>query len=884
MWYRLSLEDLQKKINTNFNNGLDQKEAENRLKKYGPNQLPEEKREPFFKIFLEQFKSPLIYILLIASLIVYFLGDLKDSLIILFVLIFNALIGSFQEIKAQNTLLSLKKFIETNSSVIRDGQEIVINSTEIVPGDILILKEGEKVPADGRIIEAYNLKINEASLTGESIPIHKTNQIINKDNLSIEEQNNMVFMGTSVVAGNARVCIVSTGINTFIGKISQRILHIDTEIPLKKNLRYFSKILIYSILSIIFILFSIGVYLGKSIVEMFSTVVALAVSIIPEGLPVLLTVILSKGVLDMAQKNALVKKIQAVESLGQVNVIAVDKTGTLTKNELIVKGLFINNNFFEISGDGYNPIGEIKLNNQKIEKAIHNPDLYLAAKISVFSANALIRFLEKEKIWQVFGDPTEAALLVFAQKIGFKKENIEIENPLIAEFPFDYQKKYHLVLRKDKKNNFLAITGAPESILNLASKIYENNKILILTKSKKEELEKIFEKFSNQGFRVVGFGYKTTSQKNFDLKDIIFGGFYLIEDSLRPEVKEAISKIKSFGIKVVMITGDYKLTAIAIAKEAGLIESNFKVLTGKEIDEMNDDALIQIVPEVNIFSRVTPEHKLKIIEAYKKNKLIIAMTGDGINDVPSLLSADLGVAMGKIGTEVTKEASDIVLLDDNFKTIIDAIKEGRLIYKNIQKIILFLISTSIGELFSISFTVFAGMPLILKPAQILWLNLITDPFMGFGLAFEKENDDILIQKFKPNKYLIDRLMVLRMFIIGATMMFGAIYIFSLFYELDLIKAQTMALLVLAVFQWFNAWNCKSEKESVFKNPFSNKFLVLGFFVVLLLQIFAIYLPFMQNILNTKPLSFFDWILAFLIAFSIILVEELRKYIMKFLKA
>lgn len=883
MWWKIELAQLQNQLNTDFNNGLSQKEAKNRLIKYGPNKLPEEKTESFIKIFLNQFKSPLIYILLICSLVVYLIGDFKDSLIILFVLIFNASIGSFQEIKAQNTLLSLKKFVETNSSVLRDGKEIVINSSEIVPGDIIFLKEGEKIPADGRIIESHNFKVNEASLTGESIPVHKKEQIINKDNLPIQEQNNIVFMGTYVVGGNAKICVFSTGLNTFIGKISQKILHIDTEIPLKRNIRFFSKILILAILIIVSILFVVGILKGRSVIEMFAIVVALSVSIIPEGLPVLLTIILAKGVLDMAHKNALVKKIQAVESLGQVNIIAVDKTGTITKNELILKGLFINNNFFEISGDGYKPSGDIKLNNKIITNKIENKDIYLAAKIAIFSANAIVTFIEKEKIWQVFGDPTEAALLVFAQKIGFQKENIEIENPVITEFPFDYEKKYHLVLRKDGKSNFLAVTGAPESILDLSSKIYENDKILHFTDKKKEELKNIFERFSNKGFRVVAFGYKVTKENNFNLKDIIFCGFYLIEDSLRPEVKEAILKIKSFGIKVVMITGDHKLTAISIAKEAGIIDENFKVLTGKEIDEMSEDALIQIVPEISIFSRVTPDHKLKIIDAYRKNKIIIAMTGDGINDVPSLVAADLGIAMGQIGTEVTKEASDIILLDDNFKTIIDAVKEGRLIYKNIQKIILFLVSTSMGELLSIAFAIFLGLPPILKPAQILWLNLVTDPFMGFGLVFEKEKDEYLIKNFKVSKYIIDKLMALRIFLVGFTMMAGSLYAFSLFYELDLIKAQTISLLVLSIFQWFNAWNCKSNYDSAFKNIFSNKFLVFSFFITFLLQIGAIYIPFMQKMLDIKPLSFIDWILAFLIAFSIILVEEFRKYIVKFFK-
>jgi Ca2+-transporting ATPase len=882
-FWEFDLEDLKQELNTDFDFGLNSEEVKKRIEKYGLNKLPEEKKESFLKIFFDQFKSPLIYILLIASVIVYLIGDLKDSLIILFVLIFNAFIGSFEEIKAQNALLALKKFVQTKTTVLREGKEIIIDSSELVPGDIVFIKEGEKIPADARIIKSNNLKVNEASLTGESIPVHKSEKVIHKKELAIQERNNMVFMGTAVVFGNAKVCVVATGINSFIGQISQKILHIDTEIPLKKDLRYFSRILVLIILFSILILFNLGIYFGKSIKEMFAISVALAVSMIPEGLPVLFTIVLAKGVLDMAQKNALVKKLQAVESLGQVKVIAVDKTGTLTRNELIIRKIFINNRVFDVSGVGYESNGFITLESKKINLN-ENAEVLLAGKIAIFSGDAILKFNEQDKVWQVFGDPTEAAMIVFGEKIGFKKDEIENKNPKLIEEPFDYQKKYHLVLRKFKdKENFLSITGAPEVILELCSKIYLNGKNYKLDKNIKEDLRKKFENFSEQGFRVIAFGYKTTKNENLDLKDLIFCGFYLIEDSLRPEIKEAISKIKAAGIKIVMITGDHKLTAIAIAREAGILDKNFRVLTGKEIDEMSDDALFQMVKEVSIFSRVTPDHKLKIIEAYRKNGITIAMTGDGVNDVPPLLAADLGVAMGKIGTEVTKESADIVLLDDNFGTIVDAIFEGRMIYKNIQKIILLLVSTSFGELLSITAGVLLGFPQIILPAQILWLNLVTDPFMGFGLAFEKEDENILKNKFKRSRYLIDKLMALRIGLVGLVMMLGTIYAFTLFYNFSLLKAQTMALLVLSIFQWFNAFNCKSENKSVFKNIFSNKNLIFSLMIVLILQIAAIYLPFMQKILNTTPLSLFDWIFGVTISFSIILIEELRKFAFRLFK-
>jgi len=880
-WWALSKEEILKKLNTNLDKGLSYEEVKLRLQKFGENKLPDSKKESLIKIFLDQFKSPLIYILLIASFIVYLLEDLKDSLIIIFVLLFNAFIGSFNEIKAQNAIFSLNKFIENKTTVLREGKEYIIDVSELVPGDVVLIREGEKIPADLRIIESYNLKIDESALTGESMPVHKKDEVLKEDTI-IQERHNMVFMGTTVVGGYGKGIVVETGINTFMGKISQKILNIDTEIPLKKDVKFFSKILLSIILISVFILFILGIFTGKGFREMFFIVVALSVSVIPEGLPVLLTITLARGVWIMAQKNALVKKLQAVESLGQVKIIAVDKTGTITKNELVIKKVFINNNFFDVEGNGYEASGKIKLNNNVI--SIDNyPELNLAGKIGISCADAVLSFIEDKKIWKVSGDPTEASMLVFAQKLGFNKEKFELENPKINEIPFDYKNKYHAVLRKINKKQFLSVVGAPEKVLELSNYLYTNLGIKKLTKNEKEKLYEIFQKMSEQGLRILGFSYKEKNKISIldsEIKDLIFCGFFGIEDSLKPEVKEAVEKVKRAGVKIVMITGDHKLTALSIAREAGILEENSKVLTGEEIDKLTPDALIQELKDVSVFARVTPEHKLKIIEAYRRRGDNIAMTGDGVNDAPSLVAADLGVAMGKIGTEVAKDASDIILLDDNFGTIVEAMKEGRIMYKNIQKIILFLVGTSFGEFLSISAGVLFGFPNIISPAQILWLNLVTDPFMATPLAFEKEEENILEKKFNRSKYIIDKLMIQRIVLMGFVMMFGSLYVFSLIYEFDLARAQTLTLLTLAIFQWFNAWNCRFENKSIFKELFSNKYLLYALGVVIILQILAIYLPFMNYILNTVPLSFYDWILVIVISFSIILAEELRKYIAK----
>jgi Ca2+-transporting ATPase len=880
-WWALSKEEVLKKLNTNLDKGLSYEEVKLRLQKFGENKLPESKKESVIKIFLDQFKSPLIYILLVASFIVYLLGDLKDSLIIIFVLFFNAFVGSFNEIKARNAIFSLNKFIENKTTVLREGKEYIIDVSELVPGDIVLIREGEKIPADLRIVESYNLKIDESALTGESIPVHKKDEVLKEDTI-VQERHNMVFMGTTVVGGYGKGIVVETGIETFMGQISQKILSIDTEIPLKKDVRFFSKILLIIILISVLFLFILGIFTGKNFREMFFIVVALSVSVIPEGLPVLLTITLARGVWIMAQKNALVKKLQAVESLGQVKIIAVDKTGTITKNELVIKKVFINNNFFDIEGNGYESSGKITFNNRLIN--INNyPELNLAGKIAMSCADAVLSFIEDKKIWKVSGDPTEASMLVFAQKLGFNKEKFELENSKINEIPFDYKNKYHAVLRKINKKDFVSVVGAPEKVLELSNYLYTNLGIKKLNKKEKEKLYDVFQKMSEQGLRILGFSYKEKNKISITdsgIDDLVFCGFFGIEDSLKPEVKEAVEKVKRAGVKIVMITGDHKLTALSIAREAGILEENSKVLTGEEIDKLTSDALIQEVEDVSVFARVTPEHKLKIIEAYRKRGDNIAMTGDGVNDAPSLVAADLGVAMGKIGTEVAKDASDIILLDDNFGTIVEAMKEGRVMYKNIQKIILFLVGTSFGEFLSISAGVLLGLPNIILPAQILWLNLVTDPFMATPLAFEKEEENILEKKFNRSKYIIDKLMMQRIVLMGFVMMFGALYVFNLIYEFDLARAQTLTLLTLAIFQWFNAWNCRFENKSIFKELFSNKYLLYALGAVIILQILAIYLPVMNYVLNTVPLSFYDWILAMVVSLFIIFAEELRKYIVR----
>jgi len=881
-WYTEDLPIVYKELQTN-EAGLRVEEATRRLKEDGPNTLPEVKPDGYQIIFLRQFQSPLIYLLLAASAAVFFLGEVADGSIILAVLLFNAIVGTIQEGKAQNTLHALKRYVETTATVVRDGTEISIPDYEVVRGDILVLREGEKVPSDARVIVANGLKLDEASLTGESEPVGKTAEVIHTQNLSVAEQKNMVFKGTNVVIGNGRAVVVTIGVNTVIGAIAKEISAIDTEIPLKANIRYLSRAIIVVVAVISIALFILGLIKGEEIVTIFATVISLAVSVIPEGLPIVITLVLATGVWRMSKRNALVKKLQAVEALGQARIIAVDKTGTITKNELVIREVWTDDKTFSISGIGYEPEGSFTLNSSIVDAANH-PELLLVGKMAALSASARIFFSENEQRWRVTGDPTEAAIRVFGEKIGFKKDDSLREAPLVSEIPFDYRLKYHAaIFSTTEKDNVLVVSGAPEAVLARSTHIRRDGKNHPFGHDNQEDIKKIFAEMSNRGLRVVAIAMQEKFSESLSpetIEKLTFVGFFGMQDILRPEVAQAMERATAAGIRVVMITGDYTLTARAIAKEAGIWRECDEILTGVEMDEMSDDELKVRVANVSVFARVTPEHKLRIINAYKNRGEIIAMTGDGVNDAPSLVAADLGVAMGKIGTEVAKEAADIVLLDDNFGSIISAVEEGRSIYKTIKKVILYLFSTSLGEVLVITVALVLGYPLPLLAVQIIWLNFVTDGFLTVALAMEPKESGLLLGTFeRPKKYFVDSLMTRRIVLMALPMMFGTLFLFQKYFETDIGKAWTISLTVLAVFQWFNAWNCRSESKSFFQmNFFSNTYLLVATVVVISLQMVAVYTPFFQRFLHTTPLGISEWLMIVPIAASIVAVEEIRKFL------
>lgn len=862
--------------------GLSSEEVARRLAASGANILPETKPDSIFFILLRQFASPLIYVLIAAAAIIYLTEEPIDAYIILAILFFNAIVGTIQEGKAQQTLRALKSFATTSATVLRDGVELLVPDTEIVPGDVLMLSEGGKVPADARVVQSRGLRIDESALTGESEPVEKSAALLADTDLTLGDQVNMVFKGTNIVAGSARAIVVATGTETALGNIAKQIASVATEVPLEATIRRLSTLIIIVVALISAAIFVLGIALGHSAGEMFSTVVSLAVSVIPEGLPIVMTLVLATGVWRMGKRHALVKNLQAVEALGQASVIAVDKTGTITKNEMIVERVYAEGTLFTVSGEGYAPSGSIAVEGTPIVAANH-PELLTAGKIAAFTATARVVYSEPKKLWLVAGDPTEAALIVLARKLGFEKEDLERESPPIAELPFTSALRFHAATHAGVRGGALSVMGAPEHLLARATMVREHGKTHPLTDAKRDALDTLMRSLSSKGLRVLAYAERNGVGQDLSpesVANLTFLGFIGMKDGLKGEVPAALEKARGAGIRVVMITGDHVVTAEAIAREAGIFHDGDRVLSGTELEALSDVELTDALATVAVFARVTPDHKLRIIQAYRAKGLTVAMTGDGINDAPSLVAADLGVAMGKIGTEVAKEAADIVLLDDDFGSIVSAIEEGRGIYQNIRRVALYLFSTSAGETLTIIGALIAKLPVPVLPAQIIWLNFVTDGFLDVALAMEPKEKNLLTRPFrKPGKYLLDSSMTLRMVLMASTMAAVTLPLFALFLHTEgIAKALTISLTCLAVMQWYNAWNCRSDTRSLFTmNPFGNLYLIGATVVVVLLQVLAVYHPFFQNILHTVPLSLDEWELVLLAGLPIIVVEEIRKF-------
>ncbi len=797
---------------------------------------------------------------MIISLVI---GETLDAIVIGIILILNAIMGFVQEYRAEKAIEALKKLTSLKATVIRENKQKDIDAINLVPGDIILLETGDKIPADSRLIEVVNLETQESSLTGESTPITKDNKVLPEKTL-IADQNNMVFSSTIVTKGRAKAIVIKTGMSSEIGKIATLIQEEKEKLtPLQIKLKQLGKWLGIATIGIVIIVFFVGILSGKEKIEMLIAAVSLAVAAIPEGLPAVVTISLALGVQRMVKRHALVRKLPSVETLGSTTVICTDKTGTLTCDQMTVRKIYSNNKVIEVSGSGYEKKGVFLINNKIID---HKP-LNLLLKIGTLCNDASVT---EEG---VIGDPTEAALIVSAAKASLLKVDLEKKNPRLQEIGFDSVRKRMSTLHKIDNKKVIYCKGAPDIILELCDRININGKVLRLTRPLKKKILKQNEELAKEALRVLGFAYKDSSV--LEEKNLIFVGLQAMIDPPRPEVKEAIEKCKKAGIKVVMITGDHKTTAVAIAKEIGI---EGKAITGQELDEMKD--FEENVEKISIYARVNPEHKTKIVDALRKKGHIIAMTGDGVNDAPALKRSDIGIAMGITGTDVSKEASAMVLTDDNFASIVNAVEEGRSIYDNIKKFVEYLLSSNLGEILTIFIGVMLGWPLPLIAIQILWVNLATDGLPALALGIDPADPNIMYRlPRKPKEKILSKHIIIRMFIVGLIMMIGTLGIFKLYNpEANLRYAQTVAFTTLMMFQMFNVLNCRSEKYSLFKiGTFSNKYLIGAILSSILLQVLVIHTG-LSKFFKTVPLSLIDWIYIVLVSSTVLIFIEIIKLI------
>ena len=844
-WHNLSIGETTKILKTDIETGLTEKEVQLRQREFGKNKLPEERPLSRLRTFFEQFRSPLIYILVIAGIITLVLRYFTDAIVIFGAVFLNTIVGFIQENKASQTLRALKKVVRHEAEVKREGNLKIIDSTELVPGDITILNPGDKVPADGRIIECHDLKINEMALTGEWLAAKKKSEILPRET-PLADRDNMVYMGCVVEDGKGKAIVTETGVQTEIGKVATMVKETKEEkTPYQKKLANFSKIVGIIIAFICFWIFILGMASGKEFVEMFTTAVAVAVAAIPEGLPVAMTVILALGMQRILTKKGLVRKLASTETLGSTSVIATDKTCTLTEGKMKVA---------EVIGDKF-----------------------LALKTAVLTSEAFIENPDepKEK-WIVRGRPTEKALLEAGIEMGIDQKR-EFEKKKIAEISFNPINKFAAALYDEEGQKNFYVCGAPEKILELCT----------LREKEKAILEKQLDELAEKGLRVVATAYRKyevggMKYKKLEefCKDLIFAGFITLKDPIRPEAKEAMIVCRQAGMRPIIVTGDHKLTAKAVATELGFKIGEENILEGKELDKLSDEEFEKILLQIQIYARVEPRHKMRIISAWQERGEVVAMTGDGINDAPALKKADIGLALGS-GTEVAKETSDLILLNDSFSIIVAAVEEGRAILDNIRKVITYLFCSAFTEVLLVGTSIFAGWPLPILAAQILWINLIEDGPLSLALAFEPKEKDLMKQKPVGHEIpLLTREMKALIFVIGIItdlLLIGLFFWLFKFSEYEIPHIRSVIFAGLAIDSIFYIFACKSLRKNIWQiNLFSNRFLIFAWLFAILVLLAGLYLPVLQTLLRTEPLNFFDWQLVLGLGFlNLILIEATK---------
>jgi P-type Ca2+ transporter type 2C len=884
-WYKLTPDALTQALRSDSQVGLGEKEARDRLLVHGPNELPEAPPASPFMLFLAQFSNLIVWVLIGAAILSGLLREWLDSAAILTIVLLNAVLGLVQEYKAERSLAALRKLSVATARVIREGVIRTIPARELVPGDLLLVEAGDHVPADARLVYATMLRTQEAALTGESTPVDKHAEAVPDETAAIADQRNMLFLGTDVIAGKGRAVVAATGPRTELGRIASMIERAGGEAtPLQRRLEQLGHSLLYLSLGIVAVVFLLGLLRGEPLVGMFLTAVSLAVAAIPEGLPAIVTVTLALGVTRMVKRHALIRRLPAVEALGSTTVICTDKTGTLTKNEMTVTRLLAGGRLFEVTGEGYAPVGEI-VGMVKVEvKGNQEAPVLPQPQPEPGSSNALRELLtaavlcngatlrEEQGVWRIIGDPTEGALLVAAAKCRLFKDHLEADHAFLGEVPFDPERKMMTVVRKTPRGATAYVKGAPDLLLQRCTQwVTGDGRVEPLGESARRRILDMNSAFAQDALRVLGLAERTLERQpdayraNDIEQGLIFLGLAAMKDPLRPEALAAVKTCREAGIRTVMITGDHQETATAIARELGIM-NGFAAISGLELERLTDKALSEQVERISVYARVSAEHKLRIVRAWKARGAIVAMTGDGVNDAPAVKEADIGVAMGLTGTDVTKEASDMVVTDDNFASIAAAVEEGRGIYDNIRKSVHYLLSCNTSEVLVMLLAALFGLPLPLLPAQILWINLVTDGLPALALAVDPADPDLMRRPpRRPDRRFLSKERIIFLFVQGLFMALVTIaaFAFCLYgMDRDLERARTVAFTVLVMIQLFHAFNCRSDRHSLFTIGWlTNKPLLWAAIGSAALQALILLAPWTREMFNVAPFDAEHWALA-----------------------
>ncbi|NLX86400.1 MAG: calcium-translocating P-type ATPase, SERCA-type [Clostridiales bacterium] len=868
-WYTLEKEAVEKELSTSLSKGLDDKEAAERLERYGYNEIEQKKRKTIFQMYVDQFKDFMIIILIIAAVISGLLGELTDAVVILMIVVLNAVLGVVQENKAEESLAALKRMSAPSAKVLRNGRHDIIPARMLVPGDVVILETGDLVPADIRITKALNLKVQEAALTGESVPVEKDESPLSMKNVPLGDRVNMGYSGSLVTYGRGEGIVVGTGMDTEVGKIAKMIQSAEeVETPLKKKLQALGKVLGIAALAICAVIFIVGVAYGKEIFEMFLTSVSLAVAAIPEGLPAIATIVLAIGVQRMVKRNAIVRRLPSVETLGSATVICSDKTGTLTLNKMTVERLFYNSRVYSANKD--------------IEPLDSGEHLRLLVTTGVLCNDSKLKETDEGII--ALGDPTETALVDLGLKVGINKEQLEAGQPRVDEVPFDSKRKLMTTVHALENCYRVYTKGAVEELLKISDSILLDGKVVKLEQQHRDTILKTNEDMARDALRVLGMAYKDirdlsrgSGEQAYE-NGLTFIGMMGMIDPPRPEAKEAVALCKRAGIKPVMITGDHSVTAVAIARDLGILTEGEEAVTGAQLEDISDRDLVDRVDHISVYARVSPEHKVRIVKAWQARGQIVAMTGDGVNDAPALKIADIGAAMGIVGTDVSKEASDMVLTDDNFATVVAAVEEGRVIFANILKAIQFLLSCNVGEILTLFVATMLNWHEPLLPIHILWVNLVTDSLPALALGVDPAEKNIMDRKPRnPEKNIFDKGMITR--IIYQGIMVGTLTLAAFVFgsQRSLEAGRTMAFTVLALSQLAHAFNVRSNRQSVFKmGLLSNRYL-LGAVTLSALLVFAVLeVPLLASVFKVTALSAAEWKMVGILSLAPVVVVEAVK--------